>query len=196
MLTRLAIAHGHDVTAFVHRGGRFPLAHARLHALFGDALSPRDVAAAVAGHDAIISVLAPTGHARTGKVFVEGTRMLADAAAAVGIRRIIVVSAEGAGVEPADVPLPYRFVLRIPVVARMYPDLVRMERELEARTDLHWTVVRPALLTNGRETGRYRTVVGDVVPHGLRISRADLAGFLLHIAESGEYVRQRVAVAD
>lgn len=96
---------------------------------------------------------------------------------------------------PDVLPVAYRMVLRIPVVARLYPDLARMERELMTRAELEWTIVRAPVLTNGSRTGVYRTRVGDVVPKGLRVSRADLAEFLLEVAESGEYVRQRVALA-
>ena len=114
---------------------------------------------------------------------------------AAGVRRFVVVSAEGAGVEPAVLPWGYRVVLRIPVVARLYPDIAQMEREVAARDDLDWTVVRAAILTNGPATGKWRVAEGDAVPGGLTLARADLAEMLLGVVEHGEWVRQRVAVA-
>jgi len=80
-------------------------------------------------------------------------------------------------------------------VARLYPDIARMEHDLEARDDLDWTIVRAAVLTDGAPTGAYRAAVGDVVPGGLWIARADLATFLLDVIERRTYARQRVAVA-
>ena len=160
-----------------------------------DALADATPPELVAGHDAVVSLLAPRPR-RNGRVYVEGTRHLADAAAAAGVRRFVVVSAEGAGVDPGALPLAYRLVLRIPVVARLYPDIAAMEREMVARDDLDWTIVRAAILTNGPGTGAYRVAGGDVVPGGLRLSRADLAEFLLTTVESGAWVRQRVAVAE
>jgi putative NADH-flavin reductase len=168
--------------------------HDSLTTLRADVLLPETLPAAVEGQDAIVSLISPHPR-RNGVVYIEGTRNLADAAAKAGVTRLVVVSAEGAGVKAMALPLGYRLVRLIPVVARLYPDIARMESELIARTDLDWTVVRAAVLTNGGLTGEYRTVVGDVVPNGLRISRADLAHFLLATVEANTYIRQRVAIA-
>jgi putative NADH-flavin reductase len=144
--------------------------------------------------DAVISLLAP--RPRTdGRVYTEGTRHLTETAVRAGVRRFVAVSAEGAGVDPHLLAPAYRAVLRIPVVARLYPDIARMEDELRARNDLDWTVVRPPILTNGRVRGAYRTALGPVVPRGLRLSRGDLAEFLLKVAESDSYSRARVSIA-
>jgi putative NADH-flavin reductase len=194
LFTALALQHGHEVTALVRDASRFRMSHERLRVVEGDALIPDTLPPALAGVDAVVSILAPRPR-RDGRVYTEGTQNLADAAARAGVRRFVVVSAEGAGVTPEALPWAYRLVLRIPVVARLYPDIAQMERELEVRTDLDWTIVRAAVLTNGPRTGAYRTAVGDVVPRGLLISRADLAEFLLGVVERDEYVRQRVALA-
>jgi putative NADH-flavin reductase len=194
ILTDLALRRGHDVTGFVRDDSRLEPGGTRLRVVRGDVLEPDTLHTAVPGHDAIVSLLAPRPR-RSGRVYVEGTRNLADAAVSAGVRRLIVVSAAGAGVSPSALPLAYRIVTRIPVVARLYPDIAHMETELIARSDLDWTVVRAAILTNGPRRGRYRTAAGDVVPGGLRISRADLAEFLLGVAETGAHVRQRVAIA-
>lgn len=194
LFTQRALDHGHTVSAFVRHTSRFDASHERLHVIRGDVLAPDTLSPAVVGQDAVVSILAPRPR-RSGRVYVEGTRNLTDAVCAAGVRRLLVVSAEGAGVSADALPLAYRIVLRIPVVARLYPRLVQMEDELMAHADLDWTIVRAAVLTNGRPTGEYRAVVGDVVPGGLRISRADLAEFLLAVVETGAYIRQRVALA-
>jgi putative NADH-flavin reductase len=146
------------------------------------------------GQEVAVSMIAPRPRG-DGRVYVEGTHNLADAAASAGVQRLVVVSAEGAGVSPKALPLAYRVVLRIPVVARLYPEIARMEQELMARGDLDWTIVRAAILTNGPQTGVYRTAVGEVVPSGLWVSRADLAEFLLTVVETAAFVRERVALA-
>jgi putative NADH-flavin reductase len=196
LLVARALERGHDVTALVRDPSAFPAVGERLTVVTGDVLAPETLPSAVAGQDAVVSVLAP--RPRTdGRVYVEGTRNLADAAARAGVRRFVAVSAEGAdtGNGARGLPLAYRLVMRIPVVARLYPDVARMEEDLRARTDLDWTIVRPPILTNGPGTGVYRVVGAPVVPGGLRLSRADLAGFLLGLAESGDHVRESVAVA-
>jgi putative NADH-flavin reductase len=194
ILTQRALERGLEVTALVLESSEADAPREHLRVVHGDILVPGSLPSALEGQDAIVSLVAPHPR-RNGRVYVEGTRNLADAAAAAGVRRLVVVSAEGAGVSPTRLPLFYRLVLRIPVVARLYPDIAQMETDLMARTDVDWTVVRAAILSDGPRTGVYRTVVGDVVPGGGRISRADLAEFLLTVVETDDYVKQRVALA-
>ncbi len=195
LLTKLALEHGHRVTALLRPSSQFELAHPKLRTVTGDVLEPATLPEALAQVDVVISLLAPRPR-RNGRVYVEGTRNLANAAVSAGVNRFIAVSAEGAGVDGTRLPLGYRIVRRIPVVARLYPDIARMESELTAREDLDWTVVRPAVLTNRSATSTLRIVEGDVVPDGLSVSRADLAGFLLDLAEDERFVRQVVAIAN
>ena len=193
LLVEHAIERGHEITALV-RDAASVSAGERLRVVVGDVLEPATLPVAAAGQDAVVSLLAPRPRTN-GRVYVEGTRNLADAAVDAGVRRFVVVSAEGAGVEPRSLTLGYRMVLRIPVVAKLYPDIARMERELRGRADLDWTVVRPPLLTNGPRRGRYRVAVGSVLPRGMWLSRADLAEALLQMLEDGTYMRESVSVA-
>ena len=194
ILTGLALEHGHTVTALVRKSSEPLPAQERLDSVVVDVLAPDSLPPAFVGVDAVISLLAPRPRVN-GRVYVEGTRNLADAAAAAGVRRFVAVSAEGAGVDPKTVPLLYRLVMRIPVVAKLYPDIARMERDLAARTDLDWTLVAPAILTNRPYTGEYRVREGAAVVRGLMLSRDDLAHFLLDTVERDAYVRERVTVA-
>jgi putative NADH-flavin reductase len=194
ILARLALQRGHAVTG-LYRAGTGPADDAAgVRAVTGDVLTPETLAPALAGQDAVISLLSPRPRVN-GRVYVEGTRNLADAAVRAGVLRFVAVSAEGAGVDPRTLPFIYRLVLRIPVMARLYPDIARMERELEAREDLDWTIVAPAVLTDEPPAGEYRVETAAVVPGGLRVSRSDLAEFLLRTAETGAHVHERVALA-
>ncbi len=57
-------------------------------------------------------------------------------------------------------------------------------------------MVRPVRLTGKPVTGRYRTVLGQNVRHGLFISRADVAHCMLRaIGDPGTF-RQTVGIAD
>jgi len=193
-LVERALDHGHEVTVLVRDARAFSAERERLVVVRGDVLEPDTLSAIAEGQDAVVSVLAPRPRT-SGRVYVDGTRNLADAVARAGTRRLIVVSAEGAGVDPRRLTFAYRLVRRIPVVARLYPDIARMEADLRSRDDVEWTVVRPAILTNRPPRGDYRTVVGEVVPGGQSVSREDLAAFLLDVAENRLFVRESVAIA-
>ena len=194
LLLERALAHGHDVTALIRDTSSRPEPGRRLTVVVGDVLVPETLEPAVRGQDAVVSMIAPRPRTN-GRVYVEGTRNLANAAVRAGVHRFVVVSAEGAGADTGTLTLAYRLVMRIPVVARLYPDIAVMEDELRARCDLDWTVVRPPILTNGRGGGAVRQTMGPVVAGGLRLSRADLADYLLGLVESGDHVRESVAIA-
>ena len=71
----------------------------------------------------------------------------------------------------------------------LFADKKSAEEKLRA-SGLDWTIVYPVLLTNGPLTERYR--VGERLKlHGMpRISRADVAHFILNQAQSGAFVRK------
>jgi putative NADH-flavin reductase len=57
---------------------------------------------------------------------------------------------------------------------------------------LDWTMVMPPMLTNGPAKGRYR-VDGEALPrNGSRISRGDVAGFMMAQVESTDWVGKGV----
>ena len=63
------------------------------------------------------------------------------------------------------------------------------------RSTLDWVIVRPPRLTNARRTGTYRS--GEDIQATLvvpRVSRADLAEFMLRQLNGDTYVRRTPAV--
>jgi uncharacterized protein YbjT (DUF2867 family) len=76
-----------------------------------------------------------------------------------------------------------------------YADLARMEEVLRD-SDLNWTVVRPPRLTGKPLTGTYRRAYGQNIRHGLFISRADVAHYMLRALAAPETFRQTVSIAD
>ena len=110
-----------------------------------------------------------------------------------GVRRLVVVSAAYVG-GSAGLPLSLRLLGRAPGVSALREDMERMEGDVQL-SDLDWTIVRAAALTNGPLTGVYRTVENAAVPGGRRVSRADLAALVLKCAEGSHFLRRTVAVA-
>jgi putative NADH-flavin reductase len=193
LLVEQALGHGHDVTALVRDPSSARFGGERLRVLSGDVLDPAALASAVEGQDAVISVLA----ARRGQpagVYADGTANLIRAMAARGVERFVVASAAGVGGHVRELPLAYRALLLLPRLRADYAAMELMEGDVML-SDLRWTIVRSAVLTNRPRTGHYRVVEGPVVPKGLSIARGDLAGLLLKVAESDRYTRRIVAVA-
>jgi putative NADH-flavin reductase len=133
--------------------------------------------------------------ASTVTIFSEGTQALADAAEAAGVRRFVAVSAAPVGVDPERLPLAVRMVLLLPHLGVVYDDMERMEADLTSRDSLDWTIIRPAVLSDGRG-GSFRIEVGDLVPGGVTTSRIDLALLLVQTVETDAFIHERVALAD
>ncbi len=203
-----AIAVGHDVTAVVRDPGKLPATPARVvTADLADA-DPAALQSAVSGADAVLSALGARSKAETG-VAGRGTAAIIRAMQAAGVRRIVVVSAAPVGTVPSPGrPHPPRhdpgdgLVMRnltYPILKsalrETYADLARME-DLLRGSDLDWTVVRPPRLTGQALTGTYRTAYGQNVRHGLFVSRADVAHYMLRALGEPKSVGQAVGIAN
>jgi putative NADH-flavin reductase len=112
-----------------------------------------------------------------------------------GVRRIIVLSAAGALHEPAgSLGGSLGLMLARTFLRGVYREHGAMLEELRTR-DLDWIAVRPVVLTNGPRTGRYRVVTGGIPRGGYRVSRADVADFMVLQLTSDEFVRKLPAIS-
>jgi putative NADH-flavin reductase len=75
------------------------------------------------------------------------------------------------------------------VARTIYADKDRQEALIRA-SDVDWTIVRPGFLTNGPLTKNYRMLTDMTGVTAGRISRADVAHFMLQELESNQYLRQ------
>jgi len=161
----------------------------------GDVLDADSVGRAVVGQDSVLSAL---GTAARGSppVLPQGIRHILDAMETHGVRRILVLSAAGALHEPAGSAFGgLGLALARTVIPGVYREHRAMLEELRKR-DLDWIAVRPVLLTNGPRTGRYRVVSEGIPRGGYRISRADVADFMIRQLTSDEFVRKMPAIAN
>src|SRR5215469_16411903 len=108
-----------------------------------------------------------------------GTRHVITAMQHHGVRRLICESSLGIGDTRWRLGFIYNALL-IPLFLRnVFADKELQER-LIRESGLDWVIVRPAALTNGPHTGRYR--VGSDIGHwffSAKISRADVADLML-----------------
>lgn len=194
-LVEQALEAGHEVTAFVRDPAKLGMSHEKLRTVRGDAKDdPQKVAEAVAGADAVLSVL---GQAKGSPKDLQtaGTRNIVAAMQEHGVRRL--VSLTGAGVadpkdEPKLIDKAFGFLLR-----RLQPDVLEdggRHAEVVQASGLDWVIVRGPRLTEGEKKGEYR--VGYVGKNsGVQISRADVADFMLRQTEDDTYLHQAPMVS-
>jgi putative NADH-flavin reductase len=194
-LVRQALERGHEVTAFARRPSKLGITHERLAVARGDVLDPASVEAAAAGQDAVLCAL---GHKRwfyPNRILSEGTRNLIRAMEKESVRRLICETALGVGDSWGRMGLYYTLFVGVFILPFYFFDKLRQERVIRG-SSLDWVIVRPGALTNGRKRGTYRQ--GSGVGHWLwtvRISRADVADFMLNQLTSDAYLRQSPGVA-
>lgn len=189
-----ALERGFDVTVLVRRPETLGALAQRVRVLTGSVPDdPAAVAAAVAGQDAVISTLGVGTSLRSGGLIQRSMPVLVEAMRQLGVRRLIVTSAYGVGVTRRDVPPLPRILMKL-LFRDLYDDKAAGE-DVVRRSGLDWTLVYPVTLTNGPETGRYRT--GERLElRGLpRISRADVAHFLVGLVDDRALVGKGVLVS-
>ena len=186
-----ALEQGHEVTAFVRDPAKLRTRHERLHVTVGtlDESTGR-LEQAMNGRDVVISVLGVGPSLKSGHLIERSVPRLLAAAQSSGIGRLIFTSAIGVGDSFAEAPLFSKLVIRV-LLKDIYPDKLIGEN-LIRKSDLDWTIVQPAALTNGPLTRRYRA--GEHLRHRsfATVSRADLAHFLLSQLDDRSYSRKIV----
>jgi putative NADH-flavin reductase len=194
-VTRQALAAGHEVVAPVRNPARMALAAPGLTVLPADVLDPERLLPAVEGADAVVSALGQR-RGEHADLLAPGARSAATAMAKAGVRRLVIVSADGAYINEGDDAL-MRFVLK-PIVKRVlrahYRDVERMETDVRA-SDLDWTIVRPTRLVDTPHTGRYRTAVDVSVRRAFTIARADVADAILAALADPSTIRHMLSIA-
>lgn len=178
-LTELALDKGHRVTALVRDPQRIAISHDRLSVVQGDIRDRDAVSRAVADQDVVCITIGinPTRKAVT--VFSEGAKNVIDAMTHHGSKFLICVTGIGAGDSKNHGGFFYDRILNPLLLKTIYEDKNRQEA-LVRQSNLEWVIVRPGFLTNGSLTGTYRVLVDLEGVTAGKISRADVAHFILN----------------
>jgi len=194
-ILRQALAQGHAVTAFVRDPARLPITDGKLNvvtgALPGDA---RALAEALRGHEAVISSLGLHNALRSHGFSESNMRVLVPAMEREGVRRLIVVSANGVGDTHRHAPLLPRIMYRL-LLTDIFADKKAGEDIVRA-SGLDWTFAYPTLLTNGPRTGNYRAGERLELKGMPKISRADVADFVLRQLKDRAFLKKGAVISN
>ncbi|UNZ18216.1 NAD(P)-binding oxidoreductase [Streptomyces sp. 891-h] len=190
----LALRSGDSVTALVRNPAGLGDLAEQITAVTGDATSQRDVAAAAAGHDAIVSALGRGSSVRADGLFTRASAAVLGAAGDVGISRLVWLSSFGVGhtlkwSSPAQ-KLIYNTLLR-----SIYADKEIADERIRSSA-LDWTVVYPTRLTHGPAKGAYSADDRLPMKGNPTISRADVAAFMHQAVHSTEWIHRTAVISD
>ncbi len=190
-----ALEAGHSFRAFARTPSKLENSHPDLEVVEGDVLDPERVDEAVAGADAVISVLGPVKNEPTYTIS-RGMGHILEAMREHDVARLIV--SVGAGVHmPQDEPgLFDRIIgLVLKLTARhVYEDMRRVAERVR-ESDRNWTLVRVPMLTDDPGTGDIRAgYLGQGT--GPRLSREDMASFIVRQLEDERYVHEAPVISN
>jgi uncharacterized protein YbjT (DUF2867 family) len=181
------LADGHQVTAFVRDPAKLSIKSPNLATATGEARDADSLERAVKGHDAVLSAFGPRSFKKDDlqEVFM---RNLVAAMTRNGVKRLVNLSAMGAGDSYPGSPLLMRWVILPLFLGRLFDDKNRGEVHLLG-SSLDYVNVRPGRLTNGRARGGVKASLSykGIIPV---LSRQDLALFMIAQLQSPEWVRK------
>ncbi|MGF1601804.1 MAG: NAD(P)-dependent oxidoreductase [Thermosynechococcaceae cyanobacterium] len=185
-LVEHALAQGHLVTAFTRNPEKVEQEHENLMVIQGDILNLSSVARAVQGQDA---VLCSIGAGRKGMIRSEGTRHIIQAMEKASVRRFICQSTLGVDESWGNLDFFWKRIMFGLLLRSVFADHVSQEHYVK-QSHLDWTIVRPAAFTDGEQTGAYQHgFSGKERRLTLKISRADVADFMLKQLRDRSYLR-------
>jgi len=192
-LIRQALAKGNNVTAFCRDKDKIK-PQTGLDVYEGDVLISEDVQKAIAGQDVVMIALG-SGKNRFSNIRSIGTQNIIEAMKDQGVGRLICQTTLGNGESKNNLNFFWKRIMFGWYLKHIYQDHERQE-EFVKQSGLNWTIVRPSAFTNGELTNKYK--------HGfptterklsLKISREDVASFMLKQIDSSKYLYQTPGIS-
>ena len=194
-LVEQALASGNSVTALARHPERLTAQHERLRKARGDILDAGSLSGAMAGQNAVCCAIGVRTPWEQPGVFAKGTERLLQAMKSNAVRRLVCVTGIGAGDSRGHGGFLYDRVFFPLLLKSVYADKDLQEALIRA-ADVDWTIVRPGFLTNGPQTRRYRVLTELAGVSAGKISRADVAHFILEELLANRYLRQTPLLTD
>lgn len=189
-----ALERGHSVTALVRSPDRLKPFGDRIAVRQGSLLNRADLQQAIQYHDAVLSAFGPRLPLKKEEehLLQQFACALTSAMLKADVRRVVV---ESVAFLFKNAVVPPVYLLGKLLFPRIVADASAMERVF-AESGLDWTMVRPPELTTKPFKGRYRVAEGRLPRFGFKISRADVADFMIQAVEKGSSIHKVVGVAD
>lgn len=195
LAVRQMLKDGHSVSAFARSPEKLGFTDPNLSLVAGDAYDAEAVASAVEGHDAAVVTLG-AGMSRTSLIRSQGTMNVINAMQRHGVRRLICQSTLGAHESWANLNFFWKRIMFGLLLRPAFLDHELQEKLVRA-SGLDWTIVRPGAFTDEPATGGFKEAFTPAERNlTLKISRADIAGFLSRQLSETRYLRDAVGISN
>ncbi len=185
-----AVEAGNKVTVLARHPEKIKFRADNLSVVPGDFLDKDSLQNAVSGSDVIVVSVGAVPGFKPVTLFSEGTRLLLDILKQQQTEPLlIVVTGIGAGDSAGHGGVLYDKLFKPLLLGRMYADKDRQEALLRSAYK-KWIIVRPGMLTNGPKRGEWRALTDLNGINGGKISRKDVAAFILDQSKNPAYMGQ------
>lgn len=191
-LVQQALAAGHVVTAGV-RSPKTANLPTNVRLVEADVTRASSLIPLVTGQDAVLCALGSKLSRKPTTLLSGGTNNLVGAMTSAGVRRLMCITGIGAGDSKGHGGFLYDHIIQPLLLSEIYKDKTRQE-EVIRRSGLEWTIVRPAMLTNGPATGKFREIIDISGVTAKKISRSDVAAYVLRAVVAPQTVGTTVLI--
>lgn len=189
-VVKQAVENGFEVTAFVRTPTKLEVTHDNLNIVQGNAFNQAEVAAAIAGHDAVVSCLGSSQGMKKSTDLQEMTKNIVTGMQEHDVNRIIYTASAGIHKELPGISgkLIMRMLKNTLIDHRAATDYIEEH-------GLNYTIVRPMGLNNRPFSGIYRESTTSVPTKSMSIPRADVAHFILKALNDAQYENTSIGIS-
>lgn len=192
-IVQQALEKNYELSIFVRNTASVTGLEKRVHIISGNIINKDQVSQAVKGNTIVISAL---GNKFPGSLFKQndtisnGISNILNAMNKYSIKRIIHITSFGVN---DAVFLPEKLILRT-VLKNVFWDIPCQEKLIhDSETD--WTIIRPARLTNDLLPSKVRTGESLYISPFSKISRKDVARFIISNVINRNYFKKTVTIS-
>ncbi|MFC7678909.1 NAD(P)-dependent oxidoreductase [Paenibacillus sp. GCM10028914] len=189
-VVKQAVENGFEVTAFVRTPTKLEVTHDNLNIVKGNAFNQAEVAAAIAGHDAVVSCLGSNQGMKKSTDLQEMAKTIVTGMQEHDVKRIVYTAS--AGIHKELPGISGKLIMRM--LKNTLADHRAATDYIEAH-GLNYTIVRPLGLTNRPLSGKYRESTTSVPKNSRSIPRADVAHFILKALHNAQYQNTSVGIS-
>ncbi len=193
-LVKQALEQGHLVTAFTRSPEKLAnLPQHNLTIVKGDLQNAEQVEQALLHQDAVLCAI---GDGAKGKVRAAGTQHILDAMKKTGLKRFVCQTTLGLGNSAGNLNFFWKYVMFGWLLKKAFKDHQLQEQHI-FDSSLDYTIVRPSAFTDGPVTNSYKIGFGGNYKNlSLKISRADVADFMLQQLRNSQYLKTAVSISN
>lgn len=195
-----ALKAGHQVTAFGRSIEKITTEHQQLTIVKGDATNKEDLDQAMQDQEAVIltfgAPLTMDTILHQPDLMEEGTKKVIASMQEAGVKRLIGMTAIGAGDSVGHGRFIFRNIIEPVLLGRIMKDRTAQEEVIKAAGLEEWTIVRPTELTDG-ETANIRVIENlSQEKEPSTIARKDVGYFLAKLIDNKGYDFKAVTITN